>query len=225
MGLLTKAADKAKSKKSEKTTKAKKKSTVWSVGSDEKGEALAESVKTLVELNAKKKAIDAKMGVHKTAVNKHARAEFFNHLAQNGVMPETPMVVQNADGQKVTFVVQDRAHNTSVKPEVRDDLEDILGEDAVEGMIVEETRFAFQREAVLNPEILGVIEKHLESAVGELVEAGLIEDVEDLVDIEQVSAFRPGILAQLPQICGKDSTKIQETFDALGSATVSYVKV
>lgn len=204
--------------------KAAKKSTTWLVGSSEKDLKIAKSVAELCQLNAKKKAIDAKMAVHKTAVLGHARSSFFSTYAENGVFPETPMLVQNEDGQKVTFVVQDRSSQYAVKPEQLLALSQLLGGDAANELVAQEVTFAFQRSAMMNPEVQSVIEKHLEAAINELAEAGKIDGIEDVLDVEQKTAFKPGTLQRLSIICGNDTTKMRQVVDAMGSAAVQYIK-
>jgi hypothetical protein len=224
MSLFQKAAE-ASSKKSSKTASKSKKSTTWLVGAAESDRNVSKAVKVLNELNADKKAIDAKMKVHKTIVQKHARGQFFDTFAANGVFPETPMLVQNEDGEKVTFVVQDRSSQYRCKQEQLEMLIELLGPDAARGMVIEETTFSFHREALVRPEVKSVIEKHLEAAISELMGEGHIESFEDVLDVEQKTAFKPGTLQRLAAICGNDSVKMRRTFEALGSSATNFIKV
>ena len=223
MSLYQQAAAATAEKKT--TAKKAKKSTTWLVGESESDKKVANSVSELNELNAKKKAIDAKMSVHKTNVLMHARSSFFSSYADMGVFPETPMLVQNEKGQKCTFVVQDRSAQYQCKQEQLETLIQILGEDAARGMVAEETTFAFQRSAMMNEATQAVIEKHLSAAIAELTEAGAIEGFEDVLDVSQKSAFKPGTLQRLSVICGNDTVKMKQVMDAMGSSAVNYIKV
>jgi len=168
---------------------------------------------------------NARALLHRHPVIKHAKAEFFSTYADNGVFPETPMLVQNQDGEKCTFVVQDRSSQYQCKQEQLEQLILLLGEDAARNMVAEEIRFGFQREAMINPKIQSVLERHLNSAIEELTEAGVIEGFQDVLEVEQKTAFKPGTLQRLSQICGADSTKMRQVMDAMGSSAVQYIKV
>jgi hypothetical protein len=221
MSLFAQAKE-AKAIKS-KAPKSKKKSTTWMVGSGESEAKVAKAVSELKSLNAEKKAIDAKMKVHNTVVKTHARSEFFETFAANGVFPETPMKVQNDEGEAVTFVVQDRSTQYEAKAEQLGALEQILGEDGARDMIGEETRFSFQRDAMMNPDVMAILEQHLEAAIAQLTEAGLIEGFEDVLDVNTRTAFKPGTLQRLALICGKDAVKMRQVMDAMGSSAPNYV--
>lgn len=220
-GLFTKALEKKGA-----TAKAAKpkKSTLWLAGATDQGKAVAEAVHHLTELDAQKKAIDAKMGVHKTIVTKFANESFVRDYAETSVFPETPMVIQNHDGEKVTFVVQDRSGQAKVKDEQKDALVQILGEDRANDLLVEETTFSFTREVLLKEGVMPILEKHLEAAIKALTAKGLIAEDEQLLDVEQDVHFRPGTIERLGLICGKDSGKMREVIDAMGSACVRYIK-
>jgi hypothetical protein len=221
MSLFANAAAAKKEVKKVKTPK--KKATIWSVG-DKDGDKIAKAVGDLVDLNAQKKAVEAKMDIPKRMIAKHAEDCYVEAYADLGVPPETPMQVQNQDGAKVTYVVQDRSSQYGVKDEQVEALTQILGEDGAQDLLCSETTFAFQRSATTNPEIMGVIEKHLGNAVEELVEAGLVEGILDVIDPKEKMAFKPGTMDRLGMICGKNTSKIRKVLQALGSAAVRYIK-
>ena len=129
-GLFAKAAQKAK----ETVKDAKKKATAWAVGSSSETEAVSRAIKELVSLEAQSKAIEAKMNVVKGSVKRYSDEMFVRDYAARGSMPETPMTVQNPDGEKVTYVVQDRGKQYAVKPDQQDAVENALGE-AISGMV------------------------------------------------------------------------------------------
>ncbi len=222
MSLFAQAAEATKKKST--GPKKSKKSTTWMVGGGESSEKVAKSVDELVQLAADRKAIEAKEKVHKANVLKHARGCFFESYASDSVFPETPMLVQNQDGKKVTFVVQDRSSQYQCKQEQLEALIQILGEDAARDMVAEEVKFGFQRDAMANPEVQGILEKHLGAAIAELQEAGTIESFEDVLDVENRTAFKPGTLQRLALICGADAVKMRQVMDAMGSSAVNYIK-
>lgn len=221
MGLFTKTLEK---KGTEKKSAKPKKSTLWMAGDTDQGKIVAEAVHVLNELDAQKKAIDAKMGVHKTLVTKYANENFVRDYAETCVFPETPMVVQNRDGEKVTFVVQDRSSQSAVKDEQKEALIQILGEDKAKDLLVEETTFSFNRDVLLRDGVMAVVEKHLDAAIKELGKKELMGEGQELLDVDQAVHFRPGTLERLGFVCGKDTTRLREVIEAMGSACVRYIK-
>ena len=95
MGLFTKAAQKAK----ETVKESKKKATAWIVGDSD---PVSRAVKELVGLESQSKVIEAKMSVIKGQVKRYADEMFIKDYVARGFAPETPMFVQNGDGEKVT---------------------------------------------------------------------------------------------------------------------------
>lgn len=223
MGLFAKAQQ---SKKSEEPKKAK--GVAWLAG-DPAGDTVAKSVKELVRLSAEAKAVEAKMGIHKTVVKKFAEERYISSYAEAGVGPETPMYVQNADGEKVTYVVQDRSGQYGVKDEQKEALAQLLGPDAVEGLLFDEVSFGFNRMIMLIPGVQEVIEKALEGAIKKLTtgpKAILTEaQAEALLDVDQKTAFKPGTLDRLAVIVGQDTGRIKQFLEIMGSSATRYVKV
>lgn len=223
MGLFAKAA----SKKKEEAPK-RAKGVAWLVG-DPAGDQVAKSVKELVELDAQAKAIDAKMSLHKTTVKKYAEAQYVSTYASEGVSPDTPMYVQTADGEKVTYVVQDRSGQYGVKEEQVDMLKSLLGEDAAEALLFQETRFGFNRLIMAVPGVQDAIEAALEGVVEQLTsgENPVLsqEQAEELLEVDQKLAFRPGTLDRLTVIVGRDTGRIKAFLDIMGSSATRYVKV
>lgn len=222
-GLFAKAA----AKKSETAPKTKKQ-TVWLVG---EGDKVGVAVKSLIELTAVAKATEAKMTVHKQVVKEFADEKFVNEYAASGVSPETPLLVQNADGEKVTFVVQDRSSQYQVKDDQREALEALLGSDRAADLLYTDTTFGFNRDVLALPGVQEVIEKALEGAVRKLVDDKdgkpilTPEQAELLLDVKSKTAFKPGTLDRLALICGKDTVKIEQFLNIMGSSATRYVKV
>jgi hypothetical protein len=223
MSVFAKAA--AKKAEIKKSSKPAKKETVWSVG-DPDGDKVAKSVHELAELNAQKKAIDAKMKVHKTVVLGHAQETFYQQYADSGVFPETPMKVQNRDGETVTFVVQER-NQYGVKDESLAALTQLLGEDGASDLVYEETIFGFSRDLLAKEGVMDILGKHIEAALAELVETNTLDQdqAEVLLDADIKRSYKPGVLQRLALVAGKNATKMRQVCEAIGSSCVQYVKV
>lgn len=216
--------NKAKAEAAVKAPVKSKKETVWLVPAGSK-ESVA--VKELVNLTRQAKAIEAKTGVFKGVLKEYGESNYVADYVKLGVNPETPMTVQNPDGEKVTFVVQDRSSQYGVKDDQKSALVELLGEDATNDLLYEETTFGFNRDILAMPGVMEVVEKALESAVKKLVDTGtLTEDqVGGLLDVKVKTAFKPGTLDRLVMICGKDTTKVSQFLEIMGSSATRYVKV
>jgi hypothetical protein len=224
MSIFAKKAE-AKAAAKKAAPKAPKKQTLWGVGSKEE-DCVAKSVHELTELNAQKKAIDAKMGVHKTVVLNYAKDSFYGDYADTGVFPETPMKVQNSDGENCTFVVQER-NQYPVKDESIAALTQLLGEDGAAELVYEEQIFGFDRAVLSKDGVMDILGKHIEAAMAELVITNTIseDDAEVLLDCDVKRSYRPGILQRLGIVAGKNAGKIRQICEALGSGCVQYMKV
>ena len=222
-GLFTRVQQ---STKAAQPTKAK--GVAWLAG-DPAGDAVAKSVHELVRLSADAKAIEAKMGIHKTVVKRFAEDRYVSEYATNGSSPDTPMVVQNSDGEKVTYVVQDRSGQYGVKEEQKAALASLLGPDAVESLLFDEVHFGFNREIMAIPGVQEAIEKALEAAIKKLTSGAkpvLTESqAEALIEADQKTAFKPGTLDRLTVIVGQDSGRIKQFLEIMGSSATRYVKV
>lgn len=215
--------NKVKAQAAEKPATTRRKETVWLVPAGSK-EAVA--VHELVELTRQAKAIEAKTGVFKGALKEFGETNYVADYVRLGVPPETPMTVQNPDGEKVTFVVQDRSSQYGVKDDQKTALVDLLGEDATNELLYEETSFGFNRDILALPGVMEIVEKALEGAIKKLVDNNVLteEQTGELLDVKVKTAFKPGTLDRLTMICGKDTTKIAQFLEIMGSSATRYVK-
>ena len=217
---------KATKKSAAKSTDARpKKNTTWVVG-DPEGDAVAKAVHELVKLNADAKAIEAKKKMAATVVMNVAKKNHVRDFAELGVPPDTPMCVQNSDGEKVTFIVADRSGQYKASPDQVGVLEQLLGADVANGLTFTETKLGFDRDILSKPGVTTAIEKALESAIKKLVKTEkLTEDqAGELITATQKTAFRPGTLERAAMICGQDQVKLSGMLDAMGSSCVRYIK-
>lgn len=205
---------------------AKSKGTPWMVG-DPNGDVVAKRIDELVRLNAELKAIEAKMDVAKGVVKKHAMTNLCNDVAQRGVLPETPMYVQNGDGQKVTFVLQDRSSQYKVKEEQQEALSAMIGPDAAADLLYTEVTYSFNREVLAVPGVQEAIGKAVSAAVSKLLDKGVLteEQAGSVFAADEKTAFKPGTLDRVAMIVGRDSTRIKQFLEIMGSSATNYVRV
>lgn len=222
MGLLSKAKDKAKTKK---TSAKPKKSTTWSVG-DPDGDKVAKSLKELCQINADMKALEAKKNIHAKIVAQCADSNFVNDFCELGVLPDTPMKVVNGNGDAVTYVVQDRGGQYNLKDEQIEALNQILGEDAVQDLLYTQHTIKFSRTVMALPGVTEEIDKALTSAVKRMVKNGVLDEdtADELVDVDEKTAFKPGTLDRAATLVGRDKTRLRAFLDAMGSSCCRYVK-
>jgi hypothetical protein len=222
MGLLNKAKDKQVSE-----PKKKAKGVAWLAG-DPDGDAVAKSVKELVRLSADSKALDAKMELHKTVVKKYAHDNFVNDFTSTGLMPETPMVVQTSDGEKVTYVVQDRSSQYKIGDDQMEALKQLLGDDAASGLTYEEVTFSFSRDIMALPGVAEAIDEALSAAVEKLTKGKkqilTEEQAESLIEAKKKVSFAPGTLDRIPQLVGKDTSRVRQFIEIMGSCVTRYIK-
>lgn len=220
MGLL----DRAKNSK-QASTPAKKKATTWVVGGHGT-EDVSKAVEELVHLEAQSKAIEAKMMLSKNVVKNFCEAKFVEDFASLGALPDTPMNVQNPEGLKVTYVVQDRSSQYKVKEDQLEALDQLFGADAAANLTFEEYTLSFNRVLLSIPEVYAAVDKALEKAVSKLVAEGVIQESEagELVQADKKTAFRPHTLERLSEICGRDTVKMKQFLDVMGSSATRYVK-
>lgn len=222
MALFQKAAAKSAAKPAKQ-----KKTTTWVVGNTEESERVAKSIHELVTLHSQEKIIDAKKEIHLAVVMNAAKDLHVAEFCSRGAPPETPMLMQNNDGEKVTFVVQDRGGQYNVKEESLEAMRQILGDDAADELVYTETTIGFNREIMALPGVSDAIEKALEAAVAKLIKSHMLteEQAEELITAAQKTSFKPGVLTRAAEICGRSTVKLSQFLDAMGSACTRYVKL
>lgn len=220
-GLFAKAAAKAK----ETVKEVKKKGMAWVVGNKD-AETVGKAIHELALLEAQAKTISAKQEVIKSAVKRYCDNLFITSYVSQGSMPDSPMTLLNSDGEKVTYVCQDRGGQYGLKEDQKEALADLLGEDALQDIVYDETSFGFKRDVLALPGVMPIIEKALENAVNELIDTGTLtgDQASELLDVKNKTAFKPGTLDRLTQICGKDTSRVKQFLDIAGSSFTRYIK-
>ena len=216
---------KAKEKSATSTASKPKKCTTWVVG-DPQGDQVGKAIHELCELTAQEKAIAAKKKLFSTVVAKHAKEHYVRDFCELGVSPDTPMTVQNADGEKVTYVVQDRGGQYNVKEEQIDGLKQLLGADLAESMLYSETSFGFDRAVFAIDGVAEAVEKALSACVERLVDSGVLDgdQADNLITAKTKTSFKPGTLDRAAEYCGRDTTRLGQFLDLLGSSCTRYIK-
>ena len=140
--------------------------------------------------------------------------------------PDTPMTVQTTDGEKVTYVVQDRSGQYAVREEQLDALGQLLGLDAAGELTYREATFRFNRDVMALPGVQDAVGAALDSVLNGLVESGVLtKDQSDaLVDCDEKVSFKPGTLERLPHIVGRDVGRMRAFLEIAGSSVTRYVK-
>lgn len=221
MGLFKKAADKAKAKSSDSPKK--KKQTLWRTSvSPEVDSAVSE----LRKLSSKMKEVKAQMDLPKQVVYDFASTNFIESFTSNGVLPETPMKVVNGKGESVTFVVQDRSSQYTIKDDQYEMLEEVLGEDAAEDVVYTETTIQFNRDVLAVEGVSEVVEKALESAMRKIVKMDLVSEevAEELIQVNEKRALKPGTITRAAEVSGRNASRLEAFLDIVGSSCTRYVK-
>ncbi len=221
-GLFNKTKTKAVAAPKEST----KQPTVWLVGNTEATKPVATALVEFVNQSHEIKTLQAKQELFGNVVQKYAEGQYADAYAANGVSPDTPMTIQNPDGVKATFVMQDRGAQYGLKPAQLDQLNDLLGADAVQNLIYEHTSFGFNGVILAIPGVLEAVEKSLEKTFKNLVDSETLtqDQCDQLLKAETKTALKPGTLSRLGMICGKDSIKISQFIDTIGSSATRYMK-
>jgi hypothetical protein len=136
------------------------------------------------------------------------------------------MTVQNPDGEKVTYVVQDRGKQYAVKPDQQEALADLLGEDAAKNLLTDTVSFGFNDAILGLPGVQEAVETALGEAISGMVGVGMLDgdQAELLLSVSSKTTFRSGTLDQLVQICGRDTSRMKQFLDIAGSSFTRYVK-
>lgn len=196
--------------------------TMWVVAD---GDPASASLDDLIQLTAKAKVVGAQIDVRKDEVKDYAERRYVEDYVSSGVPPATPMIVQNSSGSKIVFVVQDRSGQYDVKEDQQIMLAELLGQGAND-LLYTETTFGFNRDILAMPGVQDVIEGALERALKKLVSEDIlsIDNAGALLCVDVKTAFKPGTLDRLCQICSNSATTMLQFLRIMGSSATRYVK-
>jgi len=213
---------KAKAKTAAAPAKTKK-STVWQLNEA----ALREAVTELVRSEADRKALETRQAHLKTVLLRAADELFAADYVRMEKSPDAPMLLVNPEtGDSVNFVFQDRSGQYGLSAEQENDLKELLGEDRLNDLVYEESRFAFNRVIMGIPGVMDCLAKHLEACRGELLERGVLSEdqADELLDVTTKRTLRPGTLDSVTSHVGRDVTRFKKFLQFIGSCAVRYIK-
>jgi hypothetical protein len=211
------AAAAAKAAAAPQGPKGKKESNIVIVTEPDVATAMDE----FVEADGREKQAKADKEVAKSVASPFCIQEFIKQFSAAGRKPET-LKFRTQEGNGVTLVVQDRGERYKVSPEQHETLRALLGDEAVENIVVETTTFSFNNEVLAKPGVMDAFA----ATVTKLVEAGVLtsSEAENVLTAEQLITIRKGALDDLARLCDKDSEKMATVLDALGSHCSAYIK-
>lgn len=175
---------------------------------------LHDAISIMLEQDQVRKTAEGKVNTAKGIVMPVAMELVVEDWAKLGVIPDSPLKIQNDKGEEVSLVIQDKSQQYSVSDEQVEQLRDLFG-DAVDEIVEQKTEF------VLDSKIL---EEHADTISNALIEA-LGEDLAmALLQAKPVQRVAPNTITRLAELCQRSPVKILAALEALGSACVRYLK-
>lgn len=231
--LFQKAAKKSK----ETTTKSKPKGTVIELPKELDGDGKLtgdsahyhKAVHDMLEAERELKAAKNKANLAKGTLGKYVHPEVVRLLAENGVLPPTPIKVQDHKGQAVTYVVTDKSQQYPLKDDQITELQEILGETKADEITDTVEVYAFDPDCM--NETLQEGEGTVADVVFEIVSKAVTRNTkltddqkERLIRQDVVTRLIAGFPASAAVHCGRDAVRIEEVFDVCKSQVVRYLK-
>lgn len=235
--LFARAAEKTADK-----PKKKKKGTALQLPKDlnDAGELVGESkilneaITTAIAAKAEMDAAKGRLGAAVGAVHEYAEEAWCATYAENGVQPETPVVIMNHKGETLTLVVQDKCGQNPINEEQIELLGVLLGTEVAASLTEEVEKYGFDP-AVMKEVAGGEKAKDgetVQDVVFEIVSAAIArnpkltdEQKEGLITQEAKMYLKRNTLPRLAELCGSNVGKIQSFLQAAGSAIVRYLKI
>jgi len=195
---------------------------------------LNEAVSTAIKAKAEADAAKGRLSAALDCVKGHAEEAWCAVYAQQGVQPETPVVLMNHLGETLTLVVQDKCSQNAISDDQVELLGVLLGTEVAASLVEEVSKFGF------NPATMAEAAGGEKVAEGETVQDVIFEIVsaavskcqklsdeqkENLFTHEAKTYLRRNTLPRLAELCGSNVGKIQSFLQAAGSAIVRYMKV
>lgn len=135
-----------------------------------------------------------------------------------GMLPGTPMKVQNDKGEEVTLVFQDRSANAAISDEQLEQFEDLIGADAAAEIVEDSQVFTLNSEVLEEDGAMAALSKAIH-------ESGLSPDqIERLLVAKNIRRLKPNLVNEFTQKFGKDESKVTAALEIAGSAFVKYLK-
>lgn len=206
--------------------KSKRPDIVWTVD-DEEIEGAIVGYRDFCE---QIKALEIMRDHQKAIIKPIADAFYVEMLADLGEIPDGTMRLATVAGDSVTYVVQDRTDKHEVKEEDVEALDGLIDPGDVVGLYWVRREFAFDRDVMLERARHGTVQDVVDAALTEVFDRfkrnGLISasQRQRLIVCRATRSFRPGLVANLAKLCKRSSTLLGRLLDAVGGASVRFVK-
>jgi hypothetical protein len=192
---------------------------------------LNNAVTNAIAADAEAKAATTKLNLAKQRLLSHAQQRVVELYAQAGVLPPTPVSVVNHNGESVTYVMADKSQQNPISKEQVELFKELLGDDGANSVIHEKTTFFFDvatmEEKAANAEDKTVFDIVVE-AINKVMaaEPRLSEEQKaSLIKSTCKTYLKENTLSRIATICGADSARIAQFYDAAGTACVRSIKV
>jgi hypothetical protein len=211
---------------------ANEKATIWTLGSGGEQRKLGNDLAYLIKATTLLDKLNMRANLAKDRLLSHCDKRWVEELAASGEVP-TPIKLVNADGQSVTFVVQDRTKTCRINASVFSELEKAIGRKNAKATTAEKKVIYFADEVLDQPSledarpVRDLVEEYLSLMVADMLVAKVItkEQADALVEITPTRTFTAGFLGRLPKFCGFDFDKLTAAVKSVGSAITRYLKV
>lgn len=135
----------------------------WTYGVQEGGD-IGNDITEFLKLQAEKKALEGRAAIFKSRLTREANDRLVAHLVNTGTLPSTPTRLVNGNGESVTYVVQDRTGSKVIDDVTLGLLEDLLGPEAAQKLVVDEGEFSLNRDVMSRDGVSEVVEQTLDRA-------------------------------------------------------------
>ncbi len=215
-GLFSKAVDQAPN------AEPRKKETRWVLSADH---PLNQAVADVHRHHLEEKTAKGKLDVVKSALKQLGDERLLQHVADAGELPPTPIVIQNADGQTVSYVMKKMP--AEVKADQLELLGALIGEEQAACLLRQKAQFKLNQEILAIAGVKSVVERYLENAIRKLVKDQVLtlDQANKLVEAEKHLVFELNTLDAMPKICGNDPGKLRGFIAAMGPSLTRYVQV
>jgi hypothetical protein len=200
---------------------------------------LHEAITAVIDQTKTKKAAESLVGAAKGTLNSFVESAFAQLYASLGASPETPIKVTNYLGDSLTYIVQDKTAQNPLSPEQVEMITTLVGPEYAKEMIVDVVEFMFNTDTMREPagfvatglsaEETAALPK-VQDIVGEIVSKAISEDARltdeqksTLLSAKHKTLLRRSTLSRLAEITGGSAARIEELYEAFGSAVVRYL--
>jgi hypothetical protein len=192
---------------------------------------LNNAVTNAITADAESKAALTKLNLAKQRLLTYAQQRVVELYAQAGVLPPTPVSVVNHNGESVTYVMADKSQQNPIGKEQVALFKELLGDDGANSVIQEKTLFFFDFATMDQPAanakdktVFEIVQEAINSVMA--TETRLSEEQKaNLIQSTCKTYLKENTLSRIATICGADSARIAQFYDAAGTACVRSIKV